>query len=154
MKLVKTPPTEVRIGNLFYSVRPRTGDKVVSVTDITREGFLCDSEPSDDLHAAEIFAPISIDEEWLAKWGFQKDRETGGYTEYSHPWLTVFFKLIHFDAGGSKYRLSFCAGKECYSPSLEGTFQHVHDLQNLIFAIVRKEISEYKSIEEIVKNWK
>lgn len=98
--------------------------------------------------------PVQISPEWLSKWGFQKDRQTGGYTEYSHPWLTVFFKLIQFEAGGSRYRLSFCAGKECYSPSLEGTFQHVHDLQNLIFAIVRKEISEYKSIEEIVKNWK
>lgn len=144
---------ELRIGNLIT----QGGGHILEVTSILTHGVQCFNKTYGFKTARFLWnelIPIPITPKWLAKWGFTKGSEDGGYTKYEHPWLTAFFKLVQFDANGSRYRLSFCAGKECYSPSLEGTFQHVHDLQNFFFAIVRKEITDYKSLEEIGKNWK
>ena len=69
------------------------------------------------------FKPIPLTEEWLVKFGFEKIKEN----TYSAPVVSF---LIYTNQ--KKYAVSFWQGNE---------LEHVHQLQNLYFALVGEELT-------------
>jgi len=113
-------------------------------------------------HLINSMQGIPLTGNWLEQWGFKREykqvSEKEGYIFYIHDDLTAFFKILsfpgpNFPETGSRYRLCFASGNEVYSPNLSSTFQFVHQLQNLHFAITGKEISDYKSLEDRARDW-
>lgn len=74
--------SELRIGNLIYEKRPLDLD--YRITDVR---YI-----ANDL-AIEFIEPIPLTEEWLLKFGFEKD---GDSFIYGNGWLIVDFPTVHY----------------------------------------------------------
>ena len=148
--------TELRIGNYVYYehtthiVSGVHGNKVYS-------WWVKDGEPVIEYEAKDIsgtqvenpyldvisqFEPIPLIDEWFIKWGFFKDGEYWSkeiddykycfrYRDWAKNWAFYqeFTDSPFIEDDGKKYPISF-------------DIEHVHQLQNLWFALLHKEIEE------------
>ena len=109
---------ELRIGNYYYGdVLFPSEYNVITANDLVE----LDSDPLDD-----YYQPLPLTEEWLLKFGFKKS-DNYGNDEYRLDGYSYF--------RGSFY-ISDC--DEC-GESVEINF--VHELQNLYFALTKKELT-------------
>ena len=117
--------TELRIGNwAMYSSKIQVNENKI------RE---CVDHP-------DRFAPIPITEEWLVKFGFEND---------SYKWTKRMntargeLLLLHSRRWGSNDHLAWVL--EFTGESIK----HVHELQNLYFALTGEELNQNKEDEKI-----
>jgi hypothetical protein len=109
---------ELRIGNLVIGISnlPET------IELITNDRI--DTDNHDSLHIKQI-QPILITQEWLLKFGFEKD---------GIACLTKFYKGISFS--------SLSPFKEVHPCTyIESTIEYAHQLQNLYFALTNEELT-------------
>lgn len=142
---------ELRIGNLAYPM-DRSGEvhtpieipfKIMEITQIDVRGHIARQQlhqvvKYDEFSIRDI-SPIPLTEEWLLKAGFEQD---GAY------YIKDLFgsTFIEFDCDGELYNLFIrqlgeFGESDCIFMSI--TIEHVHQLQNLYFALTGKEL-EFK----------
>lgn len=109
---------ELRIGNLIYG-----GGQIRKVTEIKNDG--CITEPIDDYKPdfSKGINPIPLTEEWLVRFGFDQ-LESGTY-------ICPNQIVLRKDIKGYLYEIF--KGKETL-------VKHVHQLQNLYFALTGEEL--------------
>jgi len=86
-------------------------------------------------HNIKNFEPIPLTEEWLLKFGFEKVRIDYTLTHcyhYQNEYCWIY--LIH---GG--FEFEFITGNHRFN--LMRNFEHVHQLQNLYFALTGQELT-------------
>jgi len=116
---------ELRIGNLVKELCLTDPYKDITGVDISRMW----KNPN-----SELFNPIPLTEEWLIRFGFTKRKFkhqfiwTNKYREVTISQSFRYEESIFFIKCGYDIR---------YSPSLE----HVHQLQNLFFALTNEELT-------------
>jgi hypothetical protein len=109
---------ELRIGN--YAM-----DKVLGIIGI---------DSTDKIYHAGNLKPIPLTEEWLVKFGFERSTKTFTDSAYS-----VTFRRAK-DGGWAIYDTSTDEGTNYLTPNL-GFCEHVHQLQNLYFALTGEELT-------------
>lgn len=142
-------PKELRIGNYLYG-----NHKLQEVVMIDRDGYIVTNcsgyvgrmgyEPLE----LESFDPIPITEEWLVKLGFEICEEEDCYeisyqTDCHYPdknYLTIYgLKSGVLNVCISDmHNISYASN---YTETLLGEIQHIHQLQNLYFALTREELT-------------
>lgn len=111
---------DLRIGNLVYAhkigLKPLEGELIEKVI-----------EKGEDIDNAFWWTPIPLTEEWLIKFGFEKDDNVRGYVHKSFRHVSItFFHLtvIHL----------------CIGDVVETPIYYVHEVQNLYFALTGEEL--------------
>jgi len=120
--------TELRIGNYFHHE-----ETLVDVSIIHRTHFYCESIDgiSHGNSFQENFQPIPLTEEWLLKFGFNKEENA-----FYYPYKAIF---ITINLGKYPY-IGLCR-KEDYALTDEFEYiKYVHQLQNLYFALTGNEL--------------
>ena len=110
---------ELRIGNLVYIFHNRD----VTVKNILNEYI--NIEESIDIFSYHELKPIPITEEWLLKFGFEKETDVCGFK-----WSKGNFYILQF--GKNAFYCDY---------SLVFAVDHIHQLQNLYFALTQKELT-------------
>lgn len=134
---------ELRVGNLLFETGIIDGyenlpdsEKLTVIVAVINDIDQVVRDLQDNMHAYDSLYPIPLTEEWLLKFGFEKD-----WTGY---------------ALEDKNSLSFSVTKNgaylaCWlDRSLGITIKYVHQLQNLYFALTGEELT----IKETVNNGK
>ena len=106
--------TELRIGNYVNGIYDE-GEFIAEVLTVDSEGCLLDANGIYELTSLKVIKPIPLTEEWLVKFGFER------LGDISFP----FIKSNDFE------------NSETFS--LYG-IKHVHQLQNLYFALTGEEL--------------
>jgi hypothetical protein len=110
-------PTELRIGNLL-----KLGDLVYSVSCLYKTHFTMENELCIPFSSMQYnFVGIPLTEEWLLKFGFKKTFRG----KFEHDLLT-------YDIYG---------GDGLYIHGCNTELKHVHQLQNLYFALTQTELT-------------
>lgn len=131
---------ELRVGNYVYDEQndPCKISKLTSKKNDEYEGyfdgddFQVEYDDKDNIYLSSVINPIPLTEQWLKEFGFWKSTEMTWYssepTEYNIPKL----KLTNFKP------------KEDIPMLLDDKYgthlKHVHQLQNLYFALTGKEL--------------
>jgi len=119
-------PNELRIGNLLmYS----DNSGIWKVSGIHEFGIDCFDDIEETYMEYENFEGIPLTEEWLVKFGFIKDL---GLT-YGLDKLNISLTGVQYDFGRTYFN-SWCI--------LERQPEFVHQLQNLYFALIGKELQQ------------
>jgi hypothetical protein len=84
-------------------------------------------------YVAVYCEPIPLTEEWLLKFGFEKKYDTFEFNGLNVDGCVVHFS---FDKWASEYEIENCDYTEVPSD-----IQHVHQLQNLYFALTGEELT-------------
>jgi hypothetical protein len=81
---------------------------------------------------ADAYHPIPLTEEWLLKFGFEKKYQT-----FEFKGLNIDGTVVHFsfDKWRSEYDIENCDFTE-----IPAECKHVHQLQNLYFALTNEEL--------------
>jgi len=114
---------ELRLGNWFNYFHPENGfsDTQIDIDYL----ILLDSE---DFERSDYeFEPIPLTEEWLIKFGFSEKDERFEVIDYWKDTLKVSI---------GKSRTWFCIKNNSFSV----TIKHIHQLQNLYFALTGEEL--------------
>lgn len=119
-------PEELRIGNCVVG----DGDAKKRLVIV---GF-------DELEYAHLFSPIPLTEEWLLKFGFKKEDEYNFIKE-----LRLGYKL-RVEAVEGLYSVRINSGDSI--GYINSRIKHVHQLQNLYFALTGKEIDRQEVFED------
>jgi hypothetical protein len=118
--------SELRIGNYFKGIR------VGIVKSIFTTHFTVEDENGIQLGNSiqDNFQPIPLTEEWLLKFGFEKDEE---YDNTFNRYISVFngFTTITIDISANVLLLD----------NMEIKLHFVHQLQNLYFALTGEELT-------------
>jgi hypothetical protein len=106
--------TELRIGNLVYENEHKHQIDI------------------DDLHLADIFTAIPITEEWLFKFGFEKQDKywfflRTHYANFDEFNYSILFEKVTLEK--NSIELGIC-----------NTIKYIHQLQNLYFALTNTEL--------------
>lgn len=123
--------TELRIGNLVwsnYGIYDRLEDYVV----LLHEDFLLTKSHCKLNIAFHFIEPIPLTEEWLLKFGFEKEQY----------YFTIGYNPITVD-----YTMMLTWIEGCEYPFYRNAYhrmQHVHQLQNLYFALTGEELTIQK----------
>lgn len=128
--------TELRIGNL---VEATCG--IGKVLEITAEGIVIEGEGFTDIFSEMYVKPILLTEEWLLKFGFEKDK----YDAFLYPNCNYIMRTVQF---GNPYQLNgindmgwnFEFSDNNDWVDLNRLQYVVHQLQNLFFAISGEEL--------------
>ena len=80
------------------------------------------------------YSPIPLTEEWLIKFGFEKDEDNGVY--WINSTVCIGRNNITYD-----YWEVWCDCSEGFICLNNNGFEHVHQLQNLYFALTNKELT-------------
>jgi hypothetical protein len=112
---------ELRIGNWVEHNQPKRG----YYTTVQESTF--------SVNVEKLFKPIPITEEWLLKFGFEKKYDTFEFNGLNVDGCVVHFS---FDKWASEYEIENCDYTEVPSD-----IQHVHQLQNLYFALTGEELT-------------
>lgn len=115
---------ELRIGNWFKGDRPCGGEYQITPNDIEN----LHDDPQDD-----FYQPIPLTEEWLVKFGFENQISK---------WRTKSIDStceIDIHLTDMSVLLNISGGNESESTSLNH-IKHVHQLQNLYFALTDEEL--------------
>lgn len=118
-------PKEIRIGNILQPLdgaRQVVGIKEREVMYFGRPFFV----------SIEVLSPVKLTEEWLVNLGFEETHRGGRGANY---WAPNRFGVHHKLIGDDILDAGFYWG-ELYTK-----IEYVHDLQNLYFAITRKELA-------------
>ncbi len=111
---------DLRIGN-WYNMSTKGDDNIHQITG--KDIWEFESDPIDD-----IYYPIPITEEWLLKFGFKKcSNDTDFETKYLYQ-INDNFILLNEPRG------------YFYIDACNNEVKHVHQLQNLYFALVGEEL--------------
>jgi hypothetical protein len=125
---------ELRIGNLIKFSEDGT---IFTVGSIEEKGFSVQNDEETTWIEAEEFEPIPLTEEWLLKFGFhKKDAEW-----YLHPCFEL--KIIVFNKGEFNGVMFYTRNIHTdFTPIYSTThMNHVHQLQNLYFALTGEELT-------------
>lgn len=113
---------ELRIGNYVY------------LKSKSKEYEILSGQEIDTGTDSEDFEPISLTEEWLLKFGFEKN---AGYGTYDKNKISLYFgEIMLSDKKGRTYFNSWAI--------LEHSPKYVHELQNLYFALTGEELEVSK----------
>jgi hypothetical protein len=110
---------ELRIGNTINYV---TLNNVKLVT--VDASLIMELEPDSGAGSNRLYKPIPLTEEWLLKFGFEK---VSGW-DYYKGWIKDYVELE-----------CDCYGFD-YVNNIDKEVKHVHQLQNLYFALTGKEL--------------
>lgn len=125
-------PSELRLGNWIEIRYKGTSDVRQSPMDFLdiREMVL--------KQTAYYFEPIPLTEEWLLKFGFEKDYD----------------KTLPYQEGYIKENIKFNSEFQLMEEGMEGDLicigkplKHVHQLQNLYFALTEEELEVKETVE-------
>jgi len=111
--------SELRIGNYFIGYSNNLQQWELASFQLLIEGIEVDE-------IIRGFVPLT--EEWLLKFGFEKDKKNKSFNLYKHNCYDLFFRI--FDGGA----ISFCFSNEYI------LIKSVHQLQNLYFALTGEEL--------------
>lgn len=133
---------ELRIGNLIEK------DGVIWQIFGIRVNEIIVSNYPDDNNMMDCYidktSPIPLTEEWLKKFGFELICTDGGHFAIKHPrGYKDMYKIHIYQTIGDKWHLSFSdalIGKDRDYQTCT-TIQHVHQLQNLIYALTGEELT-------------
>ena len=121
---------ELRIGNFVnYIEKIYVGqkDKVVKIIAITENYLKDDTNKNTIIGEVEAYKPIPLTEEWFLKFGFVKDKDG-------------LFKLFEY----SEVPILFSKDLDCWTCDginfSVNNLNHVHQLQNLYFALTGEEL--------------
>tara|TARA_R110002012_G_C11412052_1_gene587177 strand:+ start:281 stop:670 length:390 start_codon:yes stop_codon:yes gene_type:complete len=123
---------ELRIGN-WVNFIPDNGNFIVSEID----AFNSWSKTINGLCPDDI-KPIPLTEEWLLKFGFVIHNKPHGYTEYikykkgTRQYLHKLFTFKEYNDWDGKFG---------FSGTIQTELNHVHELQNLYYALTKKELT-------------
>ena len=128
--------SELRIGN-WVEIQGLESKIIL----VDTEGCICENEYCEDFENNNItqnLQPIPLTEEWLKRLGFEKDEEydESGLVDYR---LTLMKNSLEF--------VSFWNSEEITSvnqPQTGVDVKHVHQLQNLYFALTGEELNQNK----------
>ena len=136
--------TELRIGN--YVINDRIINTVISISNnsigqITPQG-------NDILSRTELIKPIPITEEWLLKFGFEKLANDGRYGYRYYIAIADYWYVIERDWRKEQSHFFGIEYTDCPNPkddhiyhSFTFKLKHIHQLQNLYFALTGKELT-------------
>ena len=140
--------TELRIGNFVNTLDKNAevhlpNSTVYKVVEIGFDCILCEADKNPltqttlPVFAARNLSSISLSEEWLLKFGFQKQHNAGTSNEW-------YWKGLGMDLTPE---LELSSGDRYYdSMPVDGAtpLKYVHQLQNLYFALTGKELELVK----------
>lgn len=114
---------ELRIGNLVYYRKD-----VLRVSKIVKYRFECEGLNGFIDYTnldCDTFEPIKLNNKWLLKFGFEKDKDNVFQLSNCVFWLDTGFIQI----------------ANCYTPIMNINCKYVHQLQNLYFALKGEELT-------------
>ena len=138
---------ELRLGNLFANIEDDSIYKVTKINEDTIEGICINNMGwfgEQHFHLIEQVLPIKLTEEWLLKFGFNKDYKKGYIgKDFSNQdfVLTEPFVMGDWQKG---YTFEFTTGG--WSKYKE--FNYVHELQNFYFTLTSEELTQVSEGEK------
>ena len=130
-----THATEFRVGNLFRFI---STDSIEQVADIRTAGIK--TPTINNVLIADI-EPIPLNEDWLVRFGFEKDINTSWFRiGYFAEMEDVSNRMI-IGYNTVSNRLGCYQEGDANGIFAQKTFQYVHQLQNLIFALTGTELT-------------
>ena len=138
---------ELRLGNLFANIEDDSIYKVTKINEDTIEGICINNMGwfgEQHFHLIEQVLPIKLTEEWLLKFGFNKDYKKGYIGKYFSNQdfvLTEPFVMGDWQKG---YAFEFTTGG--WSKYKE--FNYVHELQNFYFTLTSEELTQVSEGEK------
>ena len=138
---------ELRLGNLFANIEDDSIYKVTKINEDTIEGICINKMGwfgEQHFHLIEQVLPIKLTEEWLLKFGFNKDYKKGYIgKDFSNQdfVLTEPFVMGDWQKG---YAFEFTTGG--WSKYKE--FNYVHELQNFYFTLTSEELTQVSEGEK------
>lgn len=121
--------SEIRIGNLIQDF----GDGISKVLGISASESTAEiiTDANGLWLPIENYSPIKLTEKWLLDFGFKKDGPTYWYGFISKNVVGYNF-WINVNTGDVR----FSQTNDCYSaPRMMKKYPHIHEIQNLIFAM-------------------
>ncbi len=134
MKAEELLPTEVRIGNFvgFENI-------VCKVVEITTIGFYVMQENGENYkNTWADLQPIPLTEEWLLKFGFEKEKRDRFYSYYLNETDENQFSRQRIDYWFGDDDFCLCRAGVCFK---RVKLQYIHQLQNLYFALTGEELT-------------
>jgi hypothetical protein len=128
---------ELRIGNIV-GFKDRT-DFYARINDMSSLGgvhisrFWEDGVMDDQPEVIEDLTPIPLTEEWLLKFGFEKQKDQDG-DAYGKELIYPIGNITMFLESIDSWEISF------YKADFSLSVQYVHQLQNLYFALTGEEL--------------
>ena len=125
-------PSELRVGNKVFFDKEKNLYYTISMSDFS------------SLNVFDKIEPIPLTEEILQKCGFDKDIRDSGFNEYDE--VVYFFDGIDiYDKTESDSGFCYATYTKYENRGFKGgwTIKSLHQLQNLIHSLTRKEI-EFK----------
>jgi len=128
--------TQFRLGNLLQDGVSKTLLKVIEVSEKDLTTYVIDRSMF-PLKSGWFTEYIPLTEEWLINFGFHQD-ENGWHRMTVMPSINKEILTIHIN---SKTFVTSTFGDEALEPSYFKECKHVHQLQNLYFALTGKELN-------------
>jgi hypothetical protein len=110
---------ELRIGNFIKFSEDGT---IFTVGSIEERGFTVQNDEETAWIEAEEFEPIPLTEEWLLKFGFEKNYRVNWRLKSGYHWIEVNLHSVYIN--GQQVVL----------------IEYVHQLQNIYFALTGEEL--------------
>lgn len=130
-----THATEFRVGNLFRFI---STDSIEQVADIRTAGI---KTPTINNVLITDIEPIPLNEDWLVRFGFEKDINTSWFRiGYFAEMEDVSNRMI-IGYNTVSNRLGCYQEGDANGIFAQKTFQYVHQLQNLYFALTGTELT-------------
>ena len=130
-----THATQLRVGNLFRFI---STDSIEQVADIRTAGI---KTPTINNVLITDIEPIPLNEDWLVRFGFEKDINTSWFRiGYFAEMEDVSNRMI-IGYNTVSNRLGCYQEGDANGIFAQKTFQYVHQLQNLIFALTGTELT-------------
>ena len=129
--------TELRIGN-YVECEERCGDTVYPLTSIYNDNTICFDQAyhkSTELYKAK---PIPLTEEWLLKLKLHKEFNSDNSENRNCWYLKDCDDNFYINYDYDSY-IGWYVGASCYGYIVG--IKHVHQLQNLYFALTNKELT-------------
>jgi hypothetical protein len=124
---------DLRVNNYYNSVKWNQPVRC-ELSDFRELYIRCEGAEIDSEIIAEYFEPILLTEEWLLKFGFEKDED--------HIWIfptNTSLRLWGFawNVQQFSFNVKGVGWDEIITPSIK----HIHQLQNLHYALTNKELT-------------
>jgi hypothetical protein len=124
---------ELRIGNYVTRKNFVTRDTELVQWNIERFALVCDK-----ISSIEEFSPILLNEKWLLKFGFSKNVKYEYYTLFLSEDNSLSAQRIDYWPNDELSVAELCYAGVCFK---RVKLKHVHQLQNLYFAITGEELT-------------